>query len=312
MNVVETDDSWRTKIEIMPLIQAFPELQQLEKLGMSGIPEFKEFRDKKLVFSEDHERLFGVYSSKAVVIPHEDLVNILIDTYDCLYPDNDSTLNVVSLKNGAAIRVEMDLPLEKQLDIGNGDKSDLKLYAYNAYDKAFPLKIRMGVLRLICTNGAMIGDQIGSLSANELMDGWNTKGLAAKVRRLVDNSRRVTDIWQTWTDIEVPFEPARRVLEPAFPKKFIEPILDPALYPMDMYSLYNHMTRRATHDTRSDRTRITFDTHISSLFYGNKILNSIRSTEEHSYADSAQNMLELSELEMDVSDTVTETDEITH
>jgi hypothetical protein len=309
MNIVEVDDNWRTKIEVMPLIQAFPELTHLVK---ADIPEFKEFRDKKLVLSEDHERLFGVYGAKAVVIPHEDLVNILSDTYDQLYKDSEGTMNIVSLKNGAAIRIEMDLPLEKPLDIGNGDLSNLKLYAYNAYDKAFPLKIRMGVMRLICTNGAMIGDQIGSLSANELMDGWSTKSLSAKVRRLVDNSRKVTDVWQGWTDVEVPFEAARRVLEPAFPKKFIDPILDRSLFPMDMYSLYNHLTRRATHDTRTDRSRITFDTHISSLFYGNKILNAIRSNEEYSYADAADNLLQSSVLDDDISDTVTETAEITH
>lgn len=311
MQIVEVDDSWRAPIEVLPLIQAFPELERLERLSESGISEFKEFRDKKLVLSKDRERLFGVYSAKAVVIPHEDLVNILTDTYGRLYPGNEGLMTVKTLKNGAAIAVEMDLELEKPLDIGNGDLSHLKLYAYNAYDKAFPLKIRMGVMRLICMNGAMIGDQIGSLSANELLDGWTSKGLAAKVRRLVDNARRVTDVWQTWTDIEVPFEPARRVLEPIFPKKFIEPILDQTLFPMSLYNLYNAFTRRATHDVSSDRSKIMLDTHISSVFYGKKLLSAIHHTDD-SYVAVAGNLMDDVALNSDISDSVTITEEIHH
>jgi hypothetical protein len=309
MNIVEVDDSWRLPIEVLPLNQAFPEL---DKLSKSGIAEFREFNERKVVLSRDHERLFGVFSKKAVVVPHEELVDILSESYHQLYKDSDGTMNVVPVKDGAAIRVEMDLPLERPLDIGNGDISNLKLYAYNAYDKSFGLKIRTGVMRLICMNGAIIGDQIGSLSANELMDGWSTKSLSAKIDRLIKNSYKVTDVWQSWLDVEVPYEAADKVFSKAFPKKFIEPILEPHLFPMDMYNLYNLMTRRATHDTRTDRSRIVFDTNISSIFYGNKLINAIRGTDRLSAADDASNILEYSALESDISDRVTVTDDITH
>jgi hypothetical protein len=102
------------------------------------------------------------------------------------------------------------------------------------------------------------------------------------------------------------------VFSKAFPKKFIEPILEPHLFPMDMYNLYNLMTRRATHDTRTDRSRIVFDTNISSIFYGNKLIYAIRGTDRLSAADDASNILEYSALESDISDRVTVTDDITH
>lgn len=308
MQIHALDDQWQQPIEILPLMQAFPDLEVLQK---SGVKDFKEFRERKVVLSEDHERLFGVFSAKSVVVPHQDLVNILADTYQQLYHDDEGMMNIVSLKEGAAIRIEMDLPLENQLDIGNGDKSNLKLFAYNAYDKSFGLKLRTGVMRLICMNGAIIGSQIGELNANELMDGFNTKSLSAKVRRLVDNSYKVTDIWQSWLDVEVPFRAAERALE-IFPKKFAEPILQEDLYPMNMYELYNHMTRRSTHDTRTDRSRIIFDTQISSIFYGNKLLNHIREVDPSSSADVASCALIDASLTADVADTVTETDDIYH
>jgi len=309
MNIVDNDDLWKVEIETLPLIQAFPELDKLSKLGLN---EFKEFNERKIVLSQDHERLFGVYTKKSVVIPHQELVNILSDTYHQLYKDSEGTMNVVSLKEGAAIRLEMDLPLERPLDIGNGDVSHLKLYAYNSYDKSFGLKIRTGVMRLICMNGAMIGTQIGQLNGNELLDGWSTRSLAAKVRRLVDNSYKVTDVWQSWLDVDVPFLAAQQVLSAQFPKKFIDPILDSTIFPMNMYELYNHLTRRSTHDTRTDRSRIYFDTQISSIFYGNKLLNAIRETDQFSKADVAANAVQMAYLEHDLSEVLTETDEITH
>lgn len=309
MYLVESDDSWKQPIQVMPLTQAFPDLGMLKA---SGLKEFKEFSERKVVLSEDHERLFGVFSKKSVVVPHTDLVDILSDVYHSLYKEQEGTMNIVSLKDGAAIRIEMDLPLERQLDIGNGDKSNLKLYAYNSYDKSFGLKLRTGVMRLICMNGAMIGDQIGQLNAAELLDGWSTRSLSAKVRRLVDNSYKVTDVWQSWLDVEVPFTAAERVLKESFPKKFVEPVLEPQLYPMNMYDLYNHMTRRSTHDTRTDRSRIVFDTQISSIFYGNKLLDAIRDTGQYTKADTAADILQSAYLEHDISDVLTETDEIYH
>jgi hypothetical protein len=309
MNLVAFDDSWKQPIETMPLLQAFPDLLKFKE---SGVSEFKEFSERKVVLSQDHDRLFGVFNSKSVVVPHTELVDILSDAYHQLYKDQEGEMKIISMKDGAAIKIEMDLPLERPLDIGNGDKSHLKLYAYNSYDKSLGLKLRTGVMRLICMNGAMIGDQIGQLNARELMDGWSTRSLAAKVRRLLDNSYKVTDVWQSWLDVEVPLSAAERVFTKTFPKKFVEPILQPDMYPMNMYDLYNHMTRRSTHDSTTDRGKLMFDTQISSIFYGNKLLDAIKETERFSKTDRAIEVLSDAYLEHDISDIVTETDEIHH
>lgn len=308
MNIIEVDESWRVPVEVLPLTQAFPQLTQLSE---SGLPEFKEFNERKVVLSKDHERLFGVFTKRSVVIPHEELVEILSDSYQQLYKD-DGSMSIVSMKDGAAIRIEMDLPLEKPLDIGNGDLSHLKLFAYNSYDKSFSLKVRTGVMRLICMNGAMIGDQIGYLGGSDLLDGWTTKSLAAKIDRLVKNSRKVTDVWQSWLDIDVPYTAAERVLSRYLPKRFVEPVLLPSLFPMNMYNLYNLMTRRVTHDTRTDRSRVVLDTTLSSIFYSNRLVDAIRGVEPVSFADEGVQMLNQAMLESEIAEQVTITDDIIH
>jgi hypothetical protein len=308
MNVVSIDDSWKQPIEVMPLVQAFPDLANIQ--GRDLIPDFRKFDERNVVLSADHERLFGVFGSRSVVIPHTELVDILTDSYKRLYPNSEGTMNVVSLKDGASVKIEMDLELERPLDIGNGDVSHLKLYAYNSYDKSFSLKVMMGVMRLICMNGAMIGEKIAGLKGSELLDGWSTRSLAAKLNRLIDNSRKVTDVWQSWLDVEVPYVVAERVLSRNFPERFVEPILHPSDFPKNMYSLWNDLTRRATYDTKTDRSKITMDTTISSLFYGNKFIDAIQAWESETV--DPRRAMQHAALEMDISDRVTITDDITH
>lgn len=314
MQIIDECDDWKIPVKILPLTQAFPEMGTLAN---SGIPEFKEYSERKVVLTEDHDRLFGVHSQRAIVIPHEELVNILMDTYTQLYPNSDDgIMNIISLKNGAAVKIEMDLPLERPLDIGNGDISNLKLYAFNAYDKSFALKLRTGVFRLICQNGAMIGEQISMLRAADLVDGWSTKSLAAKISRIVNHSHKVTDIWQSWLDIDVPHEAAYRALTNRFPEKFLEPILVKSKYPMNLYSLYNLMTRRSTHDTRTERSRVLFDSNISSIFYGRKMMEAIKDVTGVESTTHSEQIMKNSEfipyLDEEISDLVTVTDEIQH
>jgi hypothetical protein len=72
------------------------------------------------------------------------------------------------------------------------------------------------------------------------------------------------------------------------------------------------MTRRSTHDTRTDRSKILFDTQISSIFYGNKLINAIREADPYSQVDKASAVMQETYLDHDISDIVTETAEIYH
>jgi len=300
MHIVENDLSWREPIEIMPLNQAFPDMSALA--GLSA--EFRRYEERKVVLNEDHSRLFGVFGKKAVVLPHLDLVNILSDTYERLY-DQEGVMNINSVNNGAKITITMELPLEEPLDVGNGDKHNLLLLAQNGYTNGESPKIRMGVMRLICLNGAVIGKQIACIPAREMMDGFSTKTLAAKVNRLVDHSRKVTDVWQSWMGIQIPRLAASPLFENHFPSKFVEPILEDEVFPMSKYDLYNMMTRRATHDVASDLSRMVIDNRIATVFYGNAFEKATKMVE----MELAQPLVIV---DADISATRTETDEISH
>lgn len=305
VTVIENDLQWRQPITVMPLIQAFPELQNLSALAMEGMSsEFKQYNEKKVVLSEDHHRLFGVFGKKSVIVPHETLVEVMGDIYHKLYGE-DGVATVNSMKDGAQVVITMELPLKNPINVGNGDVSNLMLYTTNSYDKGLSLKIQAGVMRLVCTNGAIIGARICGIDARELLDGFNSHTLAAKVNRMVDKAKTVTDVWQEWMQIMINRTTAMSVLGHYLPQKFIEPVLDMEEFPINKYALYNSLTRRSTHDLNTDRARYTVDNIIARIFYGDKLEKTMKQLE-------LERNSELNIIDAEINDTVTETDEITH
>lgn len=305
MTVIENAVEWRQPVITMPLIQAFPELEKLDlTLLKDHLSDFKQYNEKKVVLSEDHSRLFGVFGRKSIIVPHQDLVEILGDVYYRLY-NEDGVARVISHKNGAQVIITMELPLKTPLDVGNGDVCNLLIHATNSYDKGLSLKIQTGIMRLVCSNGAVLGTNIASINAREMFEGFNTKTLSAKVNRMIDKSKQVTDVWQRWMETPIQESIVQRVMGHVLPKKFVEPLLDRLTYPINKYALYNEVTRRATHDVRDDHSRYIVDNIIARIFYGNKL---------ESCAMTMQAQREnMSSIPDDyINATVFETDDITH
>ena len=296
--LIQTNDDWQQNVHIMPLTQLFN--QRPELVATEG-PQWKQFEEKRVVVSEDHDRLFGVFSKKAVIVRHTELVESLQLMGQRLYGE-DLPLDVQSLDEGAKIIARLTLPDKYQLDVGNGDLSDMYLLAQNSYDHGYSFRLNIGVFRLVCTNGAVVGRTIDEIKAKEFVT--RLKANTARLDRLVQKGADVVELWKTWMDVEIPRMPAELLLERYFPRKFYEPLLANATFPMSKYALYNLLTRRSTHDIADSKARWGVDNIIARLFYSPKL--------DQLAADyhNEINMPVFAD-EM-ISDSVTETDDITH
>ena len=298
--LIQTNDDWQQTVHVMPLTQLFnqrPELLATEE------PQWKQFEEKRVVVSEDYNRLFGVFSKKAVIVRHTELVESLQSMGQRLYGE-DLPLDVQSLDEGAKIIARLTLPDKYQLDVGNGDLSDMFLLAQNSYDHGYSFRLNIGVFRLVCTNGAVVGRTIDEIKAKEFVTRLKANTLAARLDRLVQKGADVVELWKTWMDVEIPRMPAELLLERYFPRKFYEPLLANAVFPMSKYALYNLLTRRSTHDIADSKARWGVDNIIARLFYSPKL--------DQLAADYHNEInLPIFTDEM-ISDSVTETDDITH
>lgn len=298
--LIQTNDDWQQNVHIMPLTQLF---NQRPELVTTEGPQWKQFEEKRVVVSEDHDRLFGVFSKKAVIVRHTELVESLQLMGQRLYGE-DLPIDVQSLDEGAKIIARLTLPEKHQLDVGNGDLSDMFLLAQNSYDHGYSFRLNIGVFRLVCTNGAVVGRTIDEIKAKEFVTRLKANTLAARLDRLVQKGADVVELWKTWMDVEIPRMPAELLLERYFPRKFYEPLLANAVFPMSKYALYNLLTRRSTHDIADSKARWGVDNIIARLFYSPKL--------DQLAADYHNEInLPIFTDEM-ISDSVTETDDITH
>lgn len=269
--LIENDTEWRQPVQILPLTQAFPDLGSLSnetKLLMNE--QFKEYSEKRVVLTENRERLFGVFSAKAPIVRHTDFVEGITQAYQKLFSE-EPIINVSSFDGGAKMVVRCDLPEKYSLDFGNSDVSNLMLVGQNSYDHSYGFKLNIGMLRLICTNGAVAGKVIESINAKEFSNRMVANTLPARIARLIDKSTDLVDVWRKWLDIKLPRLPVNLILDKYFPKRFYEPLLQECVFPVSKYELYNLLTRRSTHDITDDKHRWSADNTIARLFYSSML-----------------------------------------
>lgn len=252
---VWSDPAWRKPVVAVPLSQAFPELGEV-----------KEFRSKTCLFNHDRSKLFDVVSSKYQVVQHDRAVDTVQNALQRYFgPGKDLKASVRSMDGGARMIAEFRLPIAP-IQLSVGDVNELLITVRNSYDRTWALDASLGAFRIVCSNGARVGETFGSMSLKHV--GGASDEMLQHLDTIVMRAPKLKDIWTEWADTRVEREEAVELLEGQFPDKYLDPIIgERARYPMTKWQLYNHLTRFATHDTRSLRRRVEFDEKISRLFY---------------------------------------------
>lgn len=252
---------WQRPIIAVPLAQHLPDLAQV-----------KEFRSKQVLLNHDRTRLFDVVSDKYRVLPHSEALGTVETALEKYFgKSHKAKAQIRALDGGARVLAEYKLPIEP-IRVGRDDINELTIVVRNSYDRSWPLDATLGAFRLICSNGMRIGEEFGSLSLKHIGT-ESTASVLSHLDSVISRAPKLQDVWEEWASTRVERDDAAALLEGQFPSKYLDPVLgDRAVYPMTKWQLYNHLTRFATHDTKSLRRRVEFDERISKLFYNPKAL----------------------------------------
>lgn len=251
-----TNFDWRTPIQEVSLKQMYPELGN-----------FKEFSEKKVITTESKDRLFAVVGEKKVVWPHY----TLIDTID---PVIKKEVGKFKADIHSYTRDGRMLAIYDLLDIppvyeGKKLETKLRLLIYNSYSGSWPLKILLGAFTLVCSNGATIGKQFGSIGTKDI--GGDMNMLRKKIAQLVDNGKHLETVWKSWTQVKLEMEEAMLMLDKIFPPKYLELTLNKIeKYPTNKWELYNACTNTSTHNITSELRKFDTDRALANLFYENE------------------------------------------
>lgn len=272
MKINCNNDDWTTDIEILPLTQAFPQLQEMLDSDVQGVvpPEVRTFAEKRVVLSKDHDKLFSVVGKKARLIQHTEAVQMVGSAVAELYGDQVEC-DLLSVKDGAGIRAKFDLSeVIPPLEFVEGDTYKPYLFLSNSYNNMYPFLLRIGLYRSVCMNGSLVGDTVGRVTSKQLLEGWSVEGVVDRIKFLIARLPNIISHWKHWTSIFITFEEAENLISRKFPNKFLENVLVDVDFPMNVYDFYQKLTAEATHGDYSPRVALSFDNVISRLFYGTK------------------------------------------
>lgn len=253
---------WRRPVVCMPLTQAFPQFEQI-----------KEFRSKVCLFNEARDRVFDVVSDRYQLVEHGRAIDMVQNAMARYFGKAGAPQFIVrSFNGGARIRGEVRLPIP-EIKLGERDVSHLTLMLRNSYDRSCTFSAKLGAFRVVCSNGAVIGDVFGSITARHVGARAVTDGddsILDQFGEIVKRAPLVKRVWENWSDEKIDLDAATRLVAPMkLPQKYAEPIFDPQTWekPVSKWEFYNRMTHMSTHLASSMQRRMEFDEQIAQIFY---------------------------------------------
>lgn len=250
---VQDVPEWQQPVIAVPLSQAFPQFDEV-----------KEFRSRVCLFNHNRTKLFDVVSPKYQVVPHGQAIQSISDALKTYFGAAVEP-QVRSFGQGTTISAVYKLPIEPVRLNDGKDVNEMTLLVRNSYDRSQVFSAELGAYRLICSNGAKIGESFGAIRSRHVGSGADTS-ILSQLEYMIAKAPQVREMWEQWQDTRISQEQAAAMLEGRFPDKYALPVLMQK-FPRTKWEFYNDLTRFATHDTPSVQRRMEFDDIICSMFY---------------------------------------------
>lgn len=260
---------WQKPVIRVPLNQAFPQMGEI-----------KEFKNRICLFSEDRSRLYDVVSPRYQLVEHGAGIQRIQEGLERYFGKGSNMVpSVRTFTGGARLNAEFKLPIK--VKIARDDESEVTVKVRNSYDRSCSFLASLGTLRLVCTNGATVGDEWGSVRMKHINVDQNDEqarreadaDLMHQIDLMVTQAPKLKEKWSEWADKKIDLLTATTAIQGAFPRMYTDPILDEAKWKTErtMWQFYNDLTYMSSHLTKSMQRRQTFDDRIAALFYGDGI-----------------------------------------
>ena len=152
--------------------------------------------DHKCIVRTDTGKTLGLHGSRYRMIPHDDVVNSIIDGVKASNLTTDYTVSVDVMEGGRKLRGEIifpDLVQEPQVD----DYVQFRVSFFNSYDGSWAFSQQANGLRLWCLNGCTTADPIAK-SRFKHTASVNVDGSASKIIGGAEHFMGRSKEWQSW------------------------------------------------------------------------------------------------------------------
>ena len=152
--------------------------------------------DHKCIVRTDTGKTLGMHGSRYKMIPHEDVVESIIDGVKASNLTSDYEVSVSVADDGRKLRGEIIFPDLVQ-EPAVGDYTQFRVSFFNSYDGSWPFSQQANGLRLWCLNGCTTPDAIAK-SRFKHTASVNVDGSAAKIIGGAEHFMGRGKEWQSW------------------------------------------------------------------------------------------------------------------
>ena len=152
--------------------------------------------DHKCIVRTDTNKTLGLHGSRYRMIPHDDVVNSIIDGVKASNLTSDYEVNVDVIEGGRKLRGEIIFPDLVQQPAVN-DYVQFRVSFFNSYDGSWAFSQQANGLRLWCLNGCTTADAIAK-SRFKHTASVNVDGSAAKIIGGAEHFMGRSQVWQSW------------------------------------------------------------------------------------------------------------------
>ena len=152
--------------------------------------------DHKCIVRTDTGKTLGLHGSRYRMIPHDDVVNSILDGVKASKLTSDYEVKVDVIEDGRKLRGEIIFPdLVQQPAVG--DYVQFRVSFFNSYDGSWSFSQQANGLRLWCLNGCTTPDAIAK-SRFKHTASVNVDGSAAKIIGGAEHFMGRSKEWQSW------------------------------------------------------------------------------------------------------------------
>jgi len=152
--------------------------------------------DHKCIVRTDTGKTLGLHGSRYRMIPHDDVVNSILDGVKASNLTSDYEVNVDVIEGGRKLRGEIIFPDLVQQPAVN-DYVQFRVSFFNSYDGSWAFSQQANGLRLWCLNGCTTADAIAK-SRFKHTASVNVDGSAAKIIGGAEHFMGRSQVWQSW------------------------------------------------------------------------------------------------------------------
>ena len=215
----------------------------------------------KAIVDLDTGKLFSIVSKDYRIIRHEEAITEVEQELSGTKGLGDFDAVTDFYNDGGRMRRTYRFK-EVALQVKKGDFINPELHLFNSYDKTWPFIIHLGALRVVCSNGLVMGENFLHLRRRHIYE-LGRMNVAEEVGTLLARFNKQAERWKGWADKRLTPRTYTKVLEVMrFGVKATQTIeekaseeasgMDPDGFPIiTAWGLYNVLTWYISHNAVS-------------------------------------------------------------